>query len=42
VFCGGVCGGWVREMKLFSWNVRGLGGLEKRREIAVDGVSSGN
>jgi len=32
---GGVWGGWVRVMKLLSWNVRGLGGLEKRREVRL-------
>jgi len=29
-FWGGV---WVWKMKLVSWNIRGLGGLEKRKEV---------
>jgi hypothetical protein len=34
--CGGGMWGFgvgVVEMKLVSWNARGLGGLEKRREV---------
>jgi exonuclease III len=27
--------GWVRVMKLLSWNIRGLGGFEKRIEVRL-------
>ena len=30
---GGWCGGVVVVMKISSWNVRVLGGFEKRREV---------
>jgi len=32
---GGPFSGWVRVMKLLSWNIRGLGSAEKRREVRL-------